>query len=509
MSTYHKMKKNVILASTVISLVCCSILVLTSCEKDEPIPENTETDTPNDVTELNYEANPRAFVLKFTDYIGDGAENIKRLDDDTVRIAINEGLLTSINISELKVGDALNIWQNIDCPPYIRVVDAVEKENSWYIVTTHEGSISDLFTTFEANLDTELYCNRANRPSRPVTGGSAPDELDHFVDDASDFRQFVSEKGKIHPFIYFTKTEENPKAFRYELAEHKYDALMDSMATRGPSWEKNWNIINTEVEHINVYPKKDENGHGVGLFIADASIAMAANLEMYFQFNLTKSNRFWAKIKGDINLEIPVHLSFEGKQIQSEHEVPLYEFTPKFTAFSIGPFVVPVVFRHGIIFKSSAAINANFSMKAPIYYKNSFEKGPKYENKKWSTFDKSESSFGINHEKFSIMPSYGASVSASTGIYYHVGAYLGSAFGPFFEIGPKATIAANTSLTGKELSCNTRATIGLGGFVGAEIKIWKWNLGKFSVPYYAVSKDLWKKEFTFNIDDLPWKGQNE
>lgn len=498
-------KKNLTLAGTLACMVCCCMFVLTSCEKDEPAPETPETDIPEDVTPLNFEANPRAFALKFTDYIGDGAENIKLLDADTVRIAINEGLLTCTGIGELQVGDALNIWQNIDCPPYIRVVDAVERDNAWFVVTTREGSISDLFTTFEANLDTELYCNLDRRPSRPDTGGS--DELDHFVDDAGDFRQFVSEEGKIHPFIFFTPDEENPRAFRSELAEHRYDAMVDSLAIRGPSWDKNWNIINTKVEHLNFYPKRDEEGNGVGLFVADASVAMAANLEMYFQFNLFKSNRFWDKFKGDIDLQIPVHLSFEGSQIQGEYEVPLYEFTPKFTAFSLGPFVVPVVFRHGIVFKSAAAINSNFSMMAPIYYKNSFEKGPKYENKKWSSFDKSESSFGVNREKFSILPSYGASVSANTGIYYHVGAYLGSAIGPFFEIGPKATIAANTSINGKQLSCNTRATIGLGGFVGAEIKVWKWNLGKFSVPYYAVSKDLWKEDYTFDLGDLPWKNQ--
>lgn len=504
------MKKNLTLTGAIIWLVCCSMLVLTSCEKDEPVPEIPENSVPDDVTALKYDVNPRAFALKFTDYIGDGDENIKRLDDDTLEIAINEGLLTYADIGELQVGDVLNIWQDIDCPPYIRVVDAVRKEKAWYIVTTREGSISDLFTRFEANLDTKLYSNRNNRPVRLSTGrGATDDDLEQYVDGADDFLQFVSEEGKIHPFIYYTTTDEDEEVFSYELAEHKYDAMMDSMQdTRGPSWTKKWNIINTEIKHFNVYPKKDENGHGVGLFIADASMAMAANLEMYFQFNLTTSNRFWAKIKGDMHLEIPVHLSFEGKQFQGEYELPLYEFTPKFTAFNLGPFVVPVVIRHGIVFKSYAALNANFSMMAPIYYHNSFEKGPKYEKNKWSSFDKSESVIGFHHQQFSLVPSFGASATASAGIYYHIGAYLGSAFGPFFEIGPKASIAANTSINGKRLSCNTRASIGLGGFVGAEIKIWKWNLGKFSVPYNAVSKDIWNEEFVFDIEDLPWKGQS-
>ena len=133
-------------------LLCIAAMMFVACdEKDNFEPEGSEWFEADNM-DLAYEANPRAFALKFTDFIGNGAENIQRLDEDTVRIAIKDGLLLYLGIGELKEGDVLNIWQNIDCPPYIRVVDAAEKTPSGYIVTTHAGSMGDLFHTFEGCL---------------------------------------------------------------------------------------------------------------------------------------------------------------------------------------------------------------------------------------------------------------------------------------------------------------------------------------------------------------------
>lgn len=98
-------------------LMCASTFTFASCSDDDnEAPATPDESIPADEqVETSFTENPRAFALKFHDYIG-GGENIKRLDDDTVRIEINEGLLTYLQISELRVGDALNIWENIDCP---------------------------------------------------------------------------------------------------------------------------------------------------------------------------------------------------------------------------------------------------------------------------------------------------------------------------------------------------------------------------------------------------------
>ena len=131
-------------------LALASALAMMGCSDDNETPVVTDDTPPADeVVETTYKTNPRAFALKFHDYIGDGSENIKRLDKDTVRIEINEGLLTYLDISELKEGDVLNIWENIGCPPYIRVVNAVERTSSGYIVTTQAGSIANLFESLQ------------------------------------------------------------------------------------------------------------------------------------------------------------------------------------------------------------------------------------------------------------------------------------------------------------------------------------------------------------------------
>ena len=489
-----------------LALFCASTLAFVACSDDDDAPASTPT--PDDsvpVAEqvtLNYEENPRAYALKFHDYIG-GEPNVKRLDTDTVRIEINEGLLHYLQISELRKGDALNIWENIDCPPYIRVIDEVERTAAGYIVTTHEGTIGDLFHSLEGCFDTELFSDASDRPVRLATRtGNIADDY-QFVDGAEDFEQFVDEEGKIHPFIIYTPDEDNLGEFDYNLAEHQYDEMVESMLqTRLASWEKTWHLINKKKDNINIYPERDENSAPIGIFVADASFEVKADLEIYFQLNLFESNRFWAKLSGGVSIDAPIHMRFGGKQLQKEKEIPVFEFTPVFTAFAVGPFVVPVVIRNGFIFKYSGAINANLSMMVPFYYNASFETGPKYESGRWGSFKGFEWHAGINYEKLTVVPSATLSLEAGAGFYFHTGAYLGGAVGPYFEFGPQAEVSANAALSGNEVYFNTNGNVSIGGEVGAEIKIWKFDLGKIKIPYKVVSKDLWDVDLRFNKDDI-------
>ena len=70
-----------------LALFCASTLAFVACSDDEDAPAKTPDDSVPvaEQVELNYEENPRAFALKFHDYIG-GEPNVKRLDADTVRI---------------------------------------------------------------------------------------------------------------------------------------------------------------------------------------------------------------------------------------------------------------------------------------------------------------------------------------------------------------------------------------------------------------------------------------
>lgn len=69
-----------------------SIFAVVSCSDDDETPATSEDLPPpaEEFVALQYTVNPRAFALKFYDFIGDGAENVKRLDSDTIQIAINE-----------------------------------------------------------------------------------------------------------------------------------------------------------------------------------------------------------------------------------------------------------------------------------------------------------------------------------------------------------------------------------------------------------------------------------
>ena len=481
-----------------------SAFVWVSCsDDDETSPMNQDTPPVDEETELEYDVNPRAFALKFHDFIDNGEENIKRLDEDTLQIEINEDLLTSLGIAYLQKGDALNIWESIDTPPYIRVVDEVERTASGYKVTTHEGGIEDIFHTLEGCFDTELFSDISDRPVRSNVRSGHPQDETHLVDGEEDFLQFVDDEGKLHPFILYVQDQDDSDKYKYELSEKKYDALTDSvLGTRLVSWDKTWHLINVNKNHINIHPEVDKNSAPFGLFVTEGSLELKADLEIYFQLNLIESNRFWAKMSGGINVEAPIHLKLQGVQFKAEKEIPVFEFAPIFTVFSLGPFVLPVVIRNGFIFKSSAEFNGNISMMLPFYYRSSVVTGPKYEDGHWSSFKSFDWNAGINYEKMTVLPTASMSLEAGVGFYFHTGAYLGSVVGPYFEFGPQTEMSANTSVTEHEVLFNTNGSVSLGGEVGAEIKFWKFNLGKAKIPYTVVSKDLWDVNLSFSKEDI-------
>lgn len=476
-----------------------AMFVLASCsDDDEPVVVENQEHIEDEVHKLDYEVNPRAFSLKFTDFIGGGDEDIRRLDSDTVRIAINGGLLEYLKIDELKEGDVLSIWEGIDTPPYIRVVKTAEKTDAGYIVSTEAGNIGDLFLSLRACMDTELFSDISDRPDRPVARALNEGALDEYVDGPEDFEQFVCEDGMIHPFMFYEAKDSAATEYHYQLAEMRYDDMVDDhINSRAFSVDKNWTLIDKQIKDINIYPTRKENGVGTGLFVEDGKVSIFADMQLFFEYNFTTSNRFWARLRGDLKAELPLHLSLAGAQLKLDKQVPVFEFTPYCVVFAIGPFPVTVVVRQGIVFRAKANLDTNFSMMVPVIYRNSFQLGPKYDNYKWGTLNSMNQHFGIDENRMEFSPSVGTSLSARTGIYYHIGAYLGSFIGPFFELGPQASISANAAVQGDELHFNSKASIGLGGYVGAEIKIWKWDLGRFEHPFSVVEYKLWDKDYRY------------
>ena len=393
----------------------------------------------------------------------------------------------------------LNIWENIDIPPYIRIVDAVEKRAANYIVTTHAGNLTDLFHELEGALDTEIFSDISDRPERPASRTGNPTEYYQYVDGEEDFKQFVDDSGMIHPFIIYTPKAENADEFNFELAEIEYDEIVDSLVD---SRAASFSVLDYKKEHINIYPTKDKDGFPIGVFVSEASIGFTGNFEMYFKYNLFKSNVFWAYAKGNLDLEIPLHVSFAGMQLKEEKDIPVFELMPIFTVFGVGPFVVPVVIRRGVVFKFSGAINGNVSFMVPLYCNTNFNVGPSYWNNTWSCYHDVNWHAGVHTDKLSFTPSANMSVTGKTGLYMHIGAYLGSAIGPFIEVGPQAMVEANAGLAGKDIYYNTKGSVSLGGSVGAEIKLGTFNLGKAAIPFEFKSWELWNKELKFNAEDL-------
>jgi hypothetical protein len=448
-------------------------------------------------------AKPNAYALKFTDYFGDG-NNIKRLDNDTNRIAILDALLTYKKIEALKPGDVLNIWENINVPPYIRVIDKVEPINkeSNIIVYTHAGTMGDLFQRLSGGFDTSLYSNTTVRPAREASRADTPEADKEYVNDANDFTQFV-DGDTIHPFMFYSLNEKTGE-YDYDLAEKLYDDIVATAPnSRAASWEVNYNLLDCNVKNISVYPTKDADGKPSGFFVSDASAHVYANMEIFFEYNVFSSNRFWAYLKGGLDLNIPLHINLtDMTQKTYNKEAALYEFDPKFSVFNIGPFAIPVMIRHGFVFRTNAQFNAALSMRIPLYFKTSFTIGPKYDGK-WHFVSDGNIKAGVDMKASDMYPAaVNLNVKAKMGVYYKLGAYLGAAFGPYFELGPQVGMQTNAEANGEGVILNTKGTIGLGGEVGAEIKVWKWNLGKIGIPYALYTYNLWNYDYRYSWGDL-------
>lgn len=69
-------------------------------------------------------------------------------------------------------------------------------------------------------------------------------------------------------------------------------------------------------------------------------------------------------------------------------------------------------------------------------------------------------------------------------------------------------MVGNASASAKEVKFNSVGKAGLGGSIGTEIKIWKFDLGKVSIPYYAKAIELWNFDLSFETEDLVRRWQS-
>lgn len=432
-----------------------------------------------------YVVAPNAYAIKCTDFIDERA-NVTH-SADTTFVEINNQLLAKLNIKELKQGDVLDIWEDVKYPPYIRVVEnATDLGNGNTRVATHAGDISMLFDKADLNLNTGLYCDDSKTPSRNFSraiDGVLPET--ELVDTETDGLQF-RQGNTIHPMVIY-RLDKDTKEYKHELSEK---VIAQSPASRGSA---SFRLINIKTG-LDWTPTKPSDG--LSIYVKHGEFKATADVNVSLKFGFFKVKEFKTYLTGNIDLTAPLNVKCNITQKYEMTPKTLCEFEPYVSVFAIGPFPVPVLIQHGIVFKADAMFCAGVGVTFPIEYHSNFNIGPKYSNGNWEKGIQYSQHYNIKPENIMLGPSIHA--ESTVGVYYHVGVYIGP-IGPFIEVGPqfRAKFSAGTSLENK-VKVASRGAISFGGAFGGEIKLWKFNLGSIKMPFELSAIELWNWEKQFD-----------
>ncbi|MGL4853497.1 MAG: hypothetical protein ACRC3Z_12805 [Phocaeicola sp.] len=182
---------------------------------------------------------------------------------------------------------------------------------------------------------------------------------------------------------------------------------------------------------------------------------------------------------------------------------PICSISSYYTTFFIGPIPVVIQMRSEVVRKVGGILKGALKLGIPIHLSHSFEKGVIYEDKKWDTISKTENkSRGMAYDKLTLQGSVYAKVEA--GVYLKAGAYLYGSAGPYALLGPalmaELSAAANVNEDGFKFKAEASVGLVLAGAVGAEVKIWKWNLGDFNQPFEMARYDFFHEKWGFDVE---------
>lgn len=470
-------------------------------------------------------------VIQFQDFV-DGMTNVKH-SADTTSIELNNQLLSKLNYyNKINTGDVLDIWEDVKCPPYVRLVtDVKDNGNGTTVVTTTRANFTMLFDELDVNLSTAPYYDASKRPTRATTRSGGTSEED--MVSAADAEQF-RDGNTVHPMVVYTQNDD--KTFTYSLTEKELEAA----GTRGfLGWALNsvkmvvcpwtavvqaakqaWNVGSTvydifknqEISYSNQVAKVDLNDLKKEVALDDYNKIGVKNgkvqaefaLNIYIKHNKGALQRFETYAQGiaNINADMYFHSKYSKEFKQN---VSLCDLPSKTFLMYIGKVPVTVEVAQNIEFKGRLKVNGKMDATLPIRGIYTCKVGPRFSNCRWSSLlEQNVQEMEVDYKNFKAEGE--ASAEAEAGVYYKLSANIYNMVGPYVQVGPyihtnasvKANVKGDEGKYSSNFKFNFNGFYGIGCCVGAHIKTPWFDVKSWDGPQF----DLVKKNMDLDSVDV-------
>ncbi|MGL5980528.1 MAG: hypothetical protein ACRCZY_06580 [Phocaeicola sp.] len=469
---------------TLFLLICGFVsFSLYSCEKNDDFIEKDEKAIPA------YQVIP----LNFFNFI---SPNDVTSNSEKTSLRINRQYLSKMNYS-IAPGDITTVMTSIEeLPFYLRVTRIDEIDENWIEVSGTKATVEEAIGNFDAVLNTTPYFNDAPSPNSLSLGNSLNADP-----------RLISEDGEIHPTFIIRTSRDIPKE---ELLQMNYTKVSPSanlqsasngeeyiafdVCQQGRSLTGETKLGLKFSRDFDLNLSEDSVLNYKGTLSAEVGVKVAIKTKWFSLKKFEASYYAGYSLESMLNMRIKKSVVFGDKDYTPVTKISSYYATFFASFIPVTIEVSPEVFR-----KMSAEVDGSLKLGIPLNFQRSFENGIKYEDSKWTEFHKSESSSdGFNLDKTQIQAE--VSLSAEAGIYIQVGAYLYGTAGPYVLIGPsiKANVNAKATVdhTGVELAASADLALVIGGAAGAKVKIWKWDLSNFKVPFEIARVTLFQDSWS-------------
>ena len=422
---------------------------------------------------------------------------------DTTSMVVKSALLDAMRV-RLEPGNVISVWTSADEIPFMRRVEDVTKDGSDYRLRTCTVGLDEVLKEAHLEFDSKVYVNADEDPRN----------ADGTIND----RFYQSERdGVYHPTALWFHTKHEDARLRGKSLTR--GAADDDVLKLG--YDRERTVI---VEDMRLTRAACNLGVSFSAEVEDLTCPIIEDGDTIASIGLQKAEfnfdgglharldcSFWNGIE---RFEVGPYYSIEGNlKAGVSMSSDLFDLKKEYTiaecqgftsCFWVGPVPVVVSFTPSLVFNAELKGSAEGAIGAEVSFKGSHHTYACYDHNRDWYLDEGGEDF-----TYDVTPYAGGRLGLEfqTGLYAKAAVSLYGVAGPTVAAGPyfKAEAEAAVDLVEADFKANVKASVGLGGTVGAELKIWHWNLAKWEVGFNLLEKEIFNESFNFD----EWKEQME
>lgn len=426
--------------------------------------------------------------------------DVEILSADTTSMQVSSALLDAMQV-DLEPGNVISVWTSPDDIPFMRRVQEVSKQGSSYRLYTSGVGLDEVLKEAHLEFDSDVYTNA--------------DEMPRNLDGTINDRFYLSEHdGVYHPVALWYHTREEDSMLRHQkrlMTRAGVSSADEDVLSLG--YDRDRTVIVEQMGRtrasidMGVNFKAEVKPMTRPIVVDEDTIAtiglQKANFEFKGGLHARLDCSFWNGVERfevgpyySLNGEVKAGVSMKSQLFKVKKEYTIAECQGFTSCFWVGPVPIVVNFTPSLVFSAELKGTAQGAIGAEFKFSGSHHTYACYDYRRDWYIDEGGEDFN-----YQVTPYAGGTFALDfqTGVYAKAAISLYGIAGPTISVGPslKAKAEAKIDLVKAEADAKVSASMCLGGKVGAELKIWDWNLGKWECPFTLLEKELYSQSFNY------------